>query len=269
MPAGFTSKRPKRASPENKKVLLKGSGALIEFTEGEDRGHKVPLTFTRTVFGRKFGDILVRDLNVSSTHVAIEYRGGSFFAIDLGSSNGTFVRGNRIKEIEIEEGDEVRMGASAFVLRMDPVEAEKLAAARPREVSVAEGGLRDLLEREFGSAHKFDGETPVVMATKKLPLPTVKLKILIGADKGKEALFTKPQIFIGRKDVDMVVKDVDVSRKHALIECHEGGEVLLRDLASTNGTFVNNRKVANCVLAEGDRIQVGATTLLYSSRVER
>jgi hypothetical protein len=64
---------------------------------------------------------------------------------------------------------------------------------------------------------------------------------------------------IGRSpDVDLMVPDTGVSRSHCRIE----GDVLT-DLGSTNGTYVNGRRVSEHTLRDGDRITVGTTDLVY------
>jgi uncharacterized membrane protein YdfJ with MMPL/SSD domain len=57
--------------------------------------------------------------------------------------------------------------------------------------------------------------------------------------------------------------DPEVSREHARISAFEGGGLLLEDLRSTNGTFVNGSRVAApTVLKDGDVVWMGTTTLL-------
>jgi hypothetical protein len=51
-----------------------------------------------------------------------------------------------------------------------------------------------------------------------------------------------------------------VSRKHATI-AFTGGEVLIQDLGSTNGTFVNGEKVKRAALKDGDRVLIGTSIL--------
>lgn len=70
------------------------------------------------------------------------------------------------------------------------------------------------------------------------------------------------QVVIGRSsDLDMVLVEDMVSRKHAKITCQDG-KVLIEDLGSTNGTFVNGEKIARASrLKEGDRILIGTSIL--------
>ncbi len=70
------------------------------------------------------------------------------------------------------------------------------------------------------------------------------------------------QVVIGRSsDLDMVLVEDMVSRKHAKITCQDG-KVLIEDLGSTNGTFVNGEKIVRAArLKEGDRILIGTSIL--------
>jgi predicted component of type VI protein secretion system len=66
-----------------------------------------------------------------------------------------------------------------------------------------------------------------------------------------------PALVIGRKvDADLRIPKPDVSRAHCEIMVN-GNKVSLRDLGSSNGTFVNDRKVAQATLKAGDRVKVG------------
>ena len=62
-------------------------------------------------------------------------------------------------------------------------------------------------------------------------------------------------------DVDIRVDDPGVSRHHA--EILLGREVVLRDLRSTNGTYVDGVQVGEVVLSEGNVVQIGATRLTF------
>ncbi len=57
------------------------------------------------------------DASVSRHHAAIEARNGGFQMRDLGSQNGTFVRGERVSEAPLKNGDPVRVGDASFTFR--------------------------------------------------------------------------------------------------------------------------------------------------------
>jgi hypothetical protein len=70
---------------------------------------------------------------------------------------------------------------------------------------------------------------------------------------------------IGRaSDNRLVLRDGRASRHHARIDGRRG-TLVLTDLGSTNGSFVNDRRVESIALGEGDRIRLGATTLVLEA----
>ena len=72
---------------------------------------------------------------------------------------------------------------------------------------------------------------------------------------------------IGRdQTADVMVDDPGVSRRHAEVRItHDGPhlQVLLRDLGSTNGTYLNGEQIGDEELREGDRITMGRTSLIF------
>ena len=69
------------------------------------------------------------------------------------------------------------------------------------------------------------------------------------------------EVSIGRQDGDLVLEDPEVSRRHAVLR-RSGGSVVLEDLDSTNGTFVNGERIGSPItVAPGDQVRVGRTTL--------
>ncbi len=71
-------------------------------------------------------------------------------------------------------------------------------------------------------------------------------------------------ITIGREPGNFIqLDDHEVSRRHAEIR-RVDGTFVVGDLKSSNGTFVNNRKVERAELSSGDQIQVGRTVMVYS-----
>ena len=88
------------------------------------------------------------------------------------------------------------------------------------------------------------------------------LKFISGKYQGGEfPLLTEREIVIGRaSDLDMVLVEDMVSRKHAKIATH-GEQLVIQDLGSTNGTFVNGEKIKKARLKEGDRVLIGTSIL--------
>jgi pSer/pThr/pTyr-binding forkhead associated (FHA) protein len=79
----------------------------------------------------------------------------------------------------------------------------------------------------------------------------------------KEYPFTRDSITIGRQEENTIVIDnLAVSGYHAKID-KVGGEFILTDLQSTNGTFVNDQKVVSHKLSHGDNIVIGKHVILF------
>jgi pSer/pThr/pTyr-binding forkhead associated (FHA) protein len=79
----------------------------------------------------------------------------------------------------------------------------------------------------------------------------------------KEYPFAKDSITMGRQeDNTIVIDNLAVSGYHAKID-KVGGEYILTDLQSTNGTFVNDQKVVSHKLSHGDNIVIGKHVILF------
>jgi pSer/pThr/pTyr-binding forkhead associated (FHA) protein len=102
-------------------------------------------------------------------------------------------------------------------------------------------------------------------ATMPVGMPVMDAPMLVGvlAPVGGEARrLERFRTVLGRRNADIVLDDHDVSRQHAVLERY-GERYLVRDLGSTNGTWVNGRKVEVEMLHSGDVIQVGDSTLVF------
>jgi hypothetical protein len=73
-----------------------------------------------------------------------------------------------------------------------------------------------------------------------------------------------PKATIGRsKEVECVLRDPNVSRRHAELRRSTTGDWTIVDLGSTNGIKVNGRRVSSTRLSPGDQITVGTTTFSF------
>ena len=77
----------------------------------------------------------------------------------------------------------------------------------------------------------------------------------------KDVSLDKPNVVIGRRpDCDVRVPEIGVSRRHCELVV-VADTVTVRDLDSSNGTYVNGERVEQKTIAAGDQIQVGAVLL--------
>ena len=103
--------------------------------------------------------------------------------------------------------------------------------------------------------------------SKPVPQPSgpkrgLALRFISGKYQGGEfPMVPNKEIVVGRSsDLDMVLVEEMVSRKHARI-AYENDAIVIEDLGSTNGTFVNGEKIKRAQLKEGDRVLIGTSIL--------
>jgi hypothetical protein len=101
-----------------------------------------------------------------------------------------------------------------------------------------------------------------------MPIPPVRATprgVATVTTDDHDIVLSGQRMVVGRlRDCDICLADVNVSREHAaFVRSGEGWSV--EDLDSTNGTFVNGRRVAQAELADGDTVEAGASRLVYHS----
>lgn len=80
---------------------------------------------------------------------------------------------------------------------------------------------------------------------------------------GESVILTSRQFVIGRTMGDLLIPDPRLSRKHTQIEILSRDIYYIKDLASRNGTYVNDQRVSYGRLCDGDRIRVGSSIFLF------
>jgi signal transduction histidine kinase len=94
------------------------------------------------------------------------------------------------------------------------------------------------------------------------------LFVIRGNDQGSRFELEEQPVGVGRDAANLVqLHDTEVSRHHAEIRWTEKAHVLA-DLSSSNGTFVNGRRVKQHRLSTGDQVQLGSTLMLYTGPSE-
>lgn len=89
------------------------------------------------------------------------------------------------------------------------------------------------------------------------------IQISAGPHAGMTIQLDRPAVEIGRAVQGIALpNDQGVSRRHAAITC-DGGQYVLQDLGSRNGTYVNGMRVTTHALRPGDMISVGGTLLAF------
>jgi len=119
-----TSSFAPKPKPEGATVVLDQdrSGELALFSRNLDKTVRIPLESLPITIGKmeECVDMMLSDPSISRMHCRIEENMGRAFVRDLGSTNGTFRNGLKLKPQEsvmIEEGDEIRIGRVCFDCR--------------------------------------------------------------------------------------------------------------------------------------------------------
>lgn len=106
-------------------------------------------------------------------------------------------------------------------------------------------------------------EQHAVSGIEALPSGAALLVVKRGPNAGSRFLLDRDTTSAGRHpDSDIFLDDVTVSRRHAEFR-REGGEFIVVDVGSLNGTYVNREPVDTAVLASGDEVQIGKFRLVF------
>lgn len=99
--------------------LPPGLNALVEVVAGQDTGKVFRFTRGNINIGRRAGEVPLGDGEVSRRHSVIEVFGREMiFLRDLGSTNGTYHNGRRIKVARLKHGDTIGIGKSVLRLQL-------------------------------------------------------------------------------------------------------------------------------------------------------
>jgi pSer/pThr/pTyr-binding forkhead associated (FHA) protein len=116
---------------------------------------------------------------------------------------------------------------------------------------------------ERRSAARFDRASG--SDTKSLKIPpgkAINISVVSGVSQGLEFELSRPLMTIGRVggEADIQIDDLEVSRLHCAVEVR-GNTILLSDLGSTNGTFVDNSRVLATRLKKLSQFRIGSSYL--------
>lgn len=215
----------------------KGEGSLrLVVIEGKTKGTQVRLEQRQGLaIGRAApADLVLDDPAVADLQVRLFREAAGWLAFDM--TPGGFVHnGARTQRAQLAPGDTIQLGSHVLCLLTDaPPPAPADAPAETRAVTPPPQAGAYLL------------------ATK-------------GNDAGKTfPLGVRPAVILGRGvSTDITIWDIRASRAHARID-RQGEGYTVTDLSSSNGTFVNDRRLKGTVpLGPGDVIRIGSTLLEF------
>lgn len=116
---GGEIRQPMSDMPPPPRGFAGGRPRLLVSTEGQP-SHTYDLTTPVTLLGRGTDcDLRLVDPGVSRHHAEIRVEGPEVVAVDLGSTNGTFVNGQPIRRVTLHDGARVTLGRTTLVFRRD------------------------------------------------------------------------------------------------------------------------------------------------------
>ncbi|MBX3003549.1 MAG: FHA domain-containing protein [Anaerolineales bacterium] len=149
---------------------------------GPNPGQRTPLSKENLLIGRDpSSDLHIQDIEVSRRHARLIAQSGGFVLEDLGSTNGTFVNGERVHGVSVlRPGDEIRLGEVVtlrYELDLNSLETTPPSPSAPPRRSVAPppptASLPPLEERP--ARHAFDAPPaplrPAAPPASQAPLP--------------------------------------------------------------------------------------------------
>ncbi|SEO75103.1 FHA modulated ABC efflux pump with fused ATPase and integral membrane subunits [Actinacidiphila rubida] len=246
------------------------------------------------------GDLVLEDARVSWRHATIRRGERSWVIEDLGSTNGTFVQGQRVQQTEVGPGSAVHLGNATEGPRLQftagqaaaqapqaapayaPAQAQApqayaapapAAPAQPQQPAAAGWGAPPAQvppqQPAWGGGQAPYGQQPPQGmppvpqqqgAHPQQPAPQRPG----GADRSPT---TFHQLALGRVmkigralENELVVSDLQVSRYHAEFRAHPDGRYEIVDLGSHNGTYVNGQPIQRHLLGANDIVGVGHST---------
>ncbi len=196
--------------------------------------HRLPISKGEWLIGRQEGNaVVLQSPSVSRQHARIYTAQGRCFIQDLKSANGVYMDGRRVEEVEeIRAGQDVLIGE--FTVRLEPEDGAPPGAPSLSTHIVAQ-------DREFA-----------------------RIIGLNGPFEGEEFTLSEKENSIGRTEENLILlPDPSVSRQHARVVVEDNGRHVVFDLHSSNGSYVNRKRIQRAVLRDGDVLTIGNVSFRF------
>ncbi len=230
--------RPIRGPITGHADIVVSSDRIIRIGRGDETDYPIPF-----------------DLQISTVHLSLSVNDEGLLAVDLGSTNGTFVNERRIQKKLLFDGDELRLGQSVWRIEIAQSISLPVSPNGPLKTSNTDpnGEIVQSVFTAIGSPEVAPGSHPTIgpNVASQLELIGGGKTILLGPDDRKS---------FGRTSASIIqFDDLQMSSCHFEI-FSVNGKWMIEDRRSTNGLFVNSRRVESVTLNNGDIIKAGQTT---------
>ena len=246
-----------------------GGRLVIADPSGSITRHDI--TADTIVLGRApASDIVLSHAVVSSRHAQVSRANGQVTLTDLGSMNGTTVNGVRLAAVRprtLQDGDRIAIGPFRLVYQSTASASPALPGQfTPYPGYPVPGGPGQSLPPGMSAMPGTRAQAVPGMPPGHLPgqplgqtgnAPTRPASPPAGNVPQQLDLGAKTSLTFGRAPTnDIVLDHPQISRNHATLT-RQGAELVLQDLGSTNGTYVNGAPITSAVLDRNDHIRIG------------
>ncbi len=191
-------------------------------------------------------DVVLPDSRASRTHARLDCSLTGCTLVDLGSANGTWLKGQRVTSAVLAPGDTLTIGDSRLTYESTALTDDPSTTRLETEAQL--------------SATISEMSLPLSLNDTSGPRLVVKTP-----DRTWEVPLEVDALSIGRSVGNDLALDFErVSRQHARLE-RKGNDFTLRDLGSTNGTWVGTGRIDERRLENGDTFRIGAVTFVYKA----
>jgi ABC-type multidrug transport system ATPase subunit/pSer/pThr/pTyr-binding forkhead associated (FHA) protein len=177
--------------------------ANLTIITGTSSGKVVELTQSGLVIGRADpANLIIDNPEISRRHARLSFQQGRYILEDLGSSNGTFLNGQRLRDAQaLTDGAEIRLGSQI-----------KLSFSQPP------GGVQPV-QQVHSSKTMMESDLNVAAVQASISNNPPDLLVTIAGQETKKYTLSKERISLGRADDnDIVVASQIMSRHHATLE---------------------------------------------------
>lgn len=271
--------------------------AWVRLTLGRNEGKEWPIDAAQTFIGRSEGAQipLFGDPAIAPMHACITRQGDQYYVADGGAPGGTLLNGHPVQQAPLNSGDHIRVGSFdlEFLLKAGRAPARAPEAYPGQAYPI--GGQGYAPAPGYGMPpqampHQPAPQQPVHQATAQWPAnqpvgqPTMAyptpmqpgpmqatqqgrgwtLAAMDGPLAGQRFPILGP-VEVGRECPSIPMAfDTQASRRHASFSPGSAG-IVVTDLASTNGVFVNGQRVSSSTIGPGDLVKIGGTTFRVES----
>lgn len=217
----------------------------------------VKLRQDATIFGREKGDVLIGDTEISASHCQVQKIDEEFHIFDMNSTNGTYVNNQRILKTKLNDGDLITIGKTTLRFRLED-------ESNVRHITTIFKTKKD------GAAENKNSLVDTLIENELRSTQSYQIILKIEYHDGNTELVELNQrlLYIGRaSSFGRFEQDPEISRKHLMVKINDNGEVFIEDQGSTNGSYLNGKKISGMhPVSPDDEVRVGKSNLRITAK---